>query len=288
MLSGFVLALHVSGTRSARRPPAILDCAWRAAHPVYLLGLVADPAFISNPHPFGTSPVMTVMVVVASLALVQAWSLATANAVNGVAWSLSVEAFLYSVFPAIGERIQRRSSRTIVAWATLAWLVAMIAVSLVTFGSPLIVLPRDALIRLNWMLGPEFNPVMRLPEFFVGIVAGCVFLRKTRGWERSRVIWDGELARSWHAGCVRRGYPSPPDAQRAPLAACTSCDRCVGARRADHMRVLGKPCCCAAWGVGLCAYLLHLPIAQAYDRLANAVGLAGRDVGVSRSRCARR
>ncbi len=106
------------------------------------------------------------------LALQQAWTPWTAWYWNFPAWSISVEAFFYLVFPFVGWRIYRlRPSLCLVAAGAL-WMLALAAplglyiVQGAVEGSPRQEVMQRAL---------EFTPIFRLPEFLIGILLGRVF-----------------------------------------------------------------------------------------------------------------
>lgn len=155
VLSGFVLAWScggmAAGTFWRRRAARIV--------PIYLLAAVIG---LLLPGGWGPPDWVTW---VTSLTLVQAWfpQLAIAFGGNGVAWSLSVEAFFYLLFPLawiVLSRLQPRSRRTVgfgcAAFVTLAG------------AAP------DA-----WHWAVYVFPVARLPEFVLGMVTA---LAVRDGW----------------------------------------------------------------------------------------------------------
>ena len=102
--------------------------------------------------------------VLANLLLLQAWAPPPLNTLNGVSWSLSVEAFFYALAPAIILASRRLPRRTFLLAAG-----ALVAVTLV--------------IRLAWSSfenGGDTNyylyeqPVLRLGEFVVGVVVATL------------------------------------------------------------------------------------------------------------------
>lgn len=123
-----------------------------------------------------------------NLSLLQSWTPFSdwVFAFNGVAWSISTEAFFYGLFPLLmfaGARVRN------VAIGIAFTVVALVVVFL------------NYLSQSDWqMLDYErighVNPIIRLPEFCCGVLAGRFFLR-VRGNERpaksptntNRIIW---------------------------------------------------------------------------------------------------
>jgi peptidoglycan/LPS O-acetylase OafA/YrhL len=140
-------------------------------YPVYLLGFVlfAPYAFIKIFKTGALSPWFDLSIFgAAALGLVQSWSTVTVGAWNPPAWSLSAEAFFYLVFPFIAPTILRLNIRRLAIVALILWILS-IAAQLANSGSA-------HFDREFWM----FNPLVRLPEFLLGIVLGRLwFMRKT-------------------------------------------------------------------------------------------------------------
>jgi peptidoglycan/LPS O-acetylase OafA/YrhL len=172
VLSGYVLAWSYSPATTPRR------FWWRRFARIYpshlvvlvvavVLGLtVAGEDFITDP-----------LGVLAAVLLLQAWvpTFDVLYAGNPPSWSLSCEAFFYALFPWLHGRIRRASTTTVVV-ATVAFLVVM------AVAGRLIAPPGT---DLGNTLGYA-NPVVRLPEFVVGIVLA----RLVKGGLRSPVpMW---------------------------------------------------------------------------------------------------
>jgi len=97
----------------------------------------------------------------ANLVLVQAWDLDTVFQLNGVAWSLSCEVFFYALFPLLLLGMRRVGLRT-------AALVTAGCCVVVGAGTVLAVAAHadDALLSALFT-----DPLLRLPEFLIGMVA---------------------------------------------------------------------------------------------------------------------
>ena len=117
--------------------------------------------------------------------LTQSWVPQAALAINAPAWSLSVEAFFYVLFPFLLPAVMGWTRKRL--WITIAicW-----AVSLGVSFLYVIVKPdglanvTDEALNLNWLNALKFNPMVRLPEFLLGSCCGVLFLR-------------GEFERRW-------------------------------------------------------------------------------------------
>jgi peptidoglycan/LPS O-acetylase OafA/YrhL len=113
---------------------------------------------------------------VADLLMVQSWSVRMVNFFHVVAWSLSVEAFFYLVFPYLLLRL-RPITRT-KGWLAVFgfWLLAMIPPLLCVVFDP----------EGSWTEGGHQSiqtfrvhrlPILALPEFLAGISLGWIYLR---------------------------------------------------------------------------------------------------------------
>jgi peptidoglycan/LPS O-acetylase OafA/YrhL len=112
------------------------------------------------------------------LLLLQGWVPPAAAMWNAVAWSLSVEAFFYLLFPYFLKWFARVSPARLMIMGLLCWL-ATLAVT----GSYAALNP-DGFSHISsdsagfWLNVVKFNPLARLPEFLMGMVCGVYFLRR--------------------------------------------------------------------------------------------------------------
>ena len=182
MLSGFVLTYS-----TARAPPtsaplrkAFWGNRFARIYPAYVLSLLlALPLLYGSVEHYLTKFGRTKGALLASIAscmvatLTQSWFPRAANFWNGPAWSLSVEAFFYALFPyLISSRIARATS----CWSPVATVAGL---SLVGVAAPLLA---EALH--GGPLGEAdggvviYFPILNLPTFLIGMVLARAYLSR--------------------------------------------------------------------------------------------------------------
>jgi peptidoglycan/LPS O-acetylase OafA/YrhL len=115
------------------------------------------------------------------IALLQAWIPQAALSWNSVAWSLSVEAFFYLLFPFLLLFFFRRSQPQLILAGAASWLASLSLSGAYVFFKPdhLTTVNADVLTAF-WLNALKFNPLARLPEFLLGMACGFLFLRSRR------------------------------------------------------------------------------------------------------------
>jgi peptidoglycan/LPS O-acetylase OafA/YrhL len=186
VLSGFIMAYtydnRVYSLKSyyTARIARILPGAWLslAAYVIILNPFV----FIHNAH--------TPAIPIFSFFLVQSWVPIPAYywGLNSVLWSISVEVFFYLVFPFL--------QRSVKAHGILTPLVIfpILAGGIVIAISTKLQLPDYSASNFNsadWQGMLYINPLSRLKEFTIGILAGMLFLRLPFQ------LWKGRRAMIW-------------------------------------------------------------------------------------------
>jgi peptidoglycan/LPS O-acetylase OafA/YrhL len=160
---------------------------WRARfariYPAYLFSLaVTAPSFffavrhLKFPF-FAWSERHLALAAVLTIGLLQSWIPQGALTWNPVCWSLSVEAFFYSIFPFLVRWTKGFSRRCLALWIA--------GFSLISLGISIayILVHPDGAAKINssdvtlfWKNVLSFNPLVRLPEFVVGMLTGRLFL----------------------------------------------------------------------------------------------------------------
>ena len=110
--------------------------------------------------------------------LLQAWVPPLAWEWNIAAWSLSVEAFFYVIFPIISKQLQRKrfTSMRLAAFSLLL-LIATSTCLLLTDG---LKMSTETARPDNLTLFCDYCPLFHLPAFLIGITAGLEFLRRNK------------------------------------------------------------------------------------------------------------
>jgi peptidoglycan/LPS O-acetylase OafA/YrhL len=184
VLSGFVLAYNYlsPGQTGLSRTKEFLAARVARVYPVYLVGvLLALPGFglklLRDDQP-ESALLSDLPVVLSALTLTQAWIPSFACQLNCPGWSLSVEAFFYAMFPLLALALASRSRRSLLTIASSCWALSVALGWGYVRGDPdglgAAHLHSDAL----WLNVLKFNPLVRLPEFVIGMSAGLFFLRE--------------------------------------------------------------------------------------------------------------
>jgi peptidoglycan/LPS O-acetylase OafA/YrhL len=158
VLSGFVLACNYAG-RSEWDRRSFWVSRFARIYPAYFVSLLASIPLLLAELPGGLTAV-DALKCASVVTLTQSWVVVPAMFWNYPAWSLSDEAFFYFTFPwtcACASRLKQRLN----AW--LAWVLILNVAS-------------SAL----YLLSPRFTfqvfPMVRLPQFLLGLVLGRLFL----------------------------------------------------------------------------------------------------------------
>ncbi len=142
-------------------------------HLLFILGMAIG--FLSGPHediqalglPFETKTIL-IGSFVSQLLMLDAWNPYFLS-VNGPAWSISALFFFYLLFPGFCRLIRSFSASKLIALGAILWAAYLI------FPTFYVLLGLEGQgVFYEGLL--HRNPLLRLPEFLIGIVAGRLFL----------------------------------------------------------------------------------------------------------------
>ena len=177
ILSGFILAYNYLGADGQLRVTRRDFWAARFAriYPVYVLAfLVATLPSAHSLLSHHASLLSTTMTGLAALTLTQAWIPASSDAWNGPGWSLSAEAFFYLLFPLAALCIARLGRYRLYLVLVACW-----ALSLATpLACAHAVLTASGGWDMTWLKFLKYNPLVRLPEFLMGVALGRLFVAR--------------------------------------------------------------------------------------------------------------
>lgn len=257
VLSGFVLTwAHDDASASLDRRAFAVARVARLA-PAYLLALVLVMPLGAIARARGVvddalGPLSLVLVATG----LQAWVPDAALRWNPPAWSLSCELFFYALFPWLAGALRRAQVPALVLVAVVMWLIgvagplAYLALDPDGLGVPRLV------DEAPWLHVVKFHPLVRVPEFITGMVAGRLFLRGTRVPTRvgtaSVVVMLALLAALplpplvWHNGLL------------APLFALVIA--WLAGTGSTAARALASPALLRLGDASYALYLLHVPV----------------------------
>jgi peptidoglycan/LPS O-acetylase OafA/YrhL len=186
VLSGFVLA-YTYRDRAAADPADFWLSRFARIYPVYAFALVLGlPMFIGHPPqydniqlditrvPLGAPLNSHVAALVAWILLAQAWIPSLVLKWNYPGWSLSVEAFFYALFPLLSVMVGARAPGKLGRVLWIAWGSSIALTACWWIASRFV--PPNPVLQVWWGLAGKYHPLMRLPEFVIGIALGFWFM----------------------------------------------------------------------------------------------------------------
>lgn len=141
--------------------------------PASILSIVAC-VLLLNPNATGQS--LTPLITVSNLLLVQSLIPIPAYyfALNAVLWSVSVEVFFYLLFPALEHSLRSRAGRVVLIAGSLIAGFIMVGLS-ATYHVP--EFSATTYHQTTWHGLVYINPLSRLKEFVIGMLAGAAMVR---------------------------------------------------------------------------------------------------------------
>jgi peptidoglycan/LPS O-acetylase OafA/YrhL len=177
ILSGFILTYNYLDADGQLRVTRRDFWAARFAriYPVYLLAfLVATLPSAHDLLAHHASLLSTIMTGLAALTLTQAWVPASSDAWNGPGWSLSAEAFFYLLFPFAALAIARLGRYRPYLALAACWALSLVTPLACAHAVPTAGGDWD----MTWLKLLKYNPLVRLPEFLLGVALGRLFVAR--------------------------------------------------------------------------------------------------------------
>lgn len=198
VLSGFILTLVYSGhINSLHELKNFWVARFARVYPSYFIAfLLSLPLAFMGVLNWGPGIADKVIAVSSNLFLLQAWLPRYVQHLNAAAWSLSVEAFFYLLFPAI-LMVMGRNFRTVgvvtsmVIYYLLSQIIpAMVAAKGVHGVGDVVANGTDQIIFNDTASFLSFFPVLRLPEFLFGIVLAQLYQLHRQSLEKYGYIFS--------------------------------------------------------------------------------------------------
>ncbi len=164
MLSGFILAVVYLSRDKPVDTRRFLIARFARIYPLYFVAMLLDlPHYLHVSHNFRMSASRILTEILATTGLLQAWF--NFRGINTPGWSLSVEAFFYIIFPAVGVFLWRlKNSRALIA--AVAIYVAGLALLYALFGQ-------------SELHDQSYFPIPHTFVFLLGILLARYFVRIT-------------------------------------------------------------------------------------------------------------
>jgi peptidoglycan/LPS O-acetylase OafA/YrhL len=167
VLSGFVLSWSHKPNQSAR------SFWWHRFARIYPLHVVAlAAALLLSATVLPRIATEDPWALLANVTLTSAWNADWWQAGNPVSWSLVCEAFFYLAFPLIIVAVRALSRRALISAAVSTLILVFAASPIVSVLFP--------------QISPNSSPIVRLPEFVLGVVLAQLLARKV--WRGPRLV----------------------------------------------------------------------------------------------------
>ena len=184
VLSGFILTYTYGRRGGAIDRRAFWVARVARVYPLYLFAMLfAVPQLVHDVmrSRAGASPIDShalAGVVAASVSMTQAWFGNLVCVWNCPSWSLSDEAFFYVLFPLIIPLTVRPRGSLLILGA------AILGMALVSWG----VLSSSPPALVGEVGAMSLNPIVRLPEFLIGVWLGAIYLAQGRPFKMAPAV----------------------------------------------------------------------------------------------------
>jgi len=276
LLSGFILTYTYSGTLTDGASAVRFYIArFARVYPAYLVSITLALPVVAMYGSLAwdkSSPAVRADALAAQVLAVQAWFPREEIylGINSPAWSISVEAFFYALFPLLlwsfGRSFATAGARTVFAMAVMTWACA----------ATVFALPHHADVWTTYVFPP-----IRLVDFVVGMLLGMAFLRGYRlpgsatGWEIASI---GAIA----AAIV--SIPLVPAGLQYslwPLPFWATLIAIVALRRGAVSRLLSLPVLVRLGEISYAFYLVHLSVVMVAEHVLPAAFVSAAALAVS-------
>ena len=184
VLSGFILVYVYSGRQVTKRQ--FWQARFARIYPVYLFSLLAAVGTLMHFWPVIQQQHLGALTLVSYPLLLEAWFPQLLLTWSPVAWTLSVEAVFYLLFPFILPLLEKLEWRHLRLCLVGFWFTSLLfTISYVLLHPDGVVHTAIADNDLFWLGVIKLNPIVRLPEFLLGMGVGIAFLRlptRVRNW----------------------------------------------------------------------------------------------------------
>ncbi len=176
VLSGFVMALAYYRPGKAFGFSSYWKARFSRIYPIYILSFVLTAFFYLELMAKMKSPKIW-----ANILLYQSWIPVYSQSFNMAAWSLSVEAFFYVLFPVLAILLTRFSTRFIIRFSLVFWVISQ----LIHAAMYRQMMPDGHLLLL-------YFPLFHLSSFLLGAAGGVWYLS-----EGNKTTIDQKVNRRW-------------------------------------------------------------------------------------------
>ncbi len=274
ILSGFILTYTYSGQPEAFDRKRFWLARVARVYPVYVVGLIVSFPFVIHSIRLANDAVQRggfVLSIGLAPALLQSWVPHTAARWNGPGWSLSCEAFFYALFPFILVLLKRFRRGWLAPLIVLAWILAVLPALSYMYLQPQPSEVAGPLVQSTWMNFVKYDPLVRLPEFVLGMLLGCLYIQNGKSkWGNSLAVIALILLIPTLACSSSIPYPLLHDGLLDPLFALLI----YGLASAGLLsRILALPGLLLLGEASYSLYILHGPIASWMNALGKSHGL---------------